>query len=307
MIAGIGPALVDHIHRIEKYPPPGGHAVVKSSTVMPGGAAGNVISGLARFGVDCRFYTTVGEDRDAELYISSLKEWGVDVRYVVSHPKTGRCNIYVDKSGERTFFVHPNAAGRITLQIDDFELEEIDYLYLDPFPAKESFEFHLNVARRGKRRGCKIMINPGFPYTSLGFETFSRILSYCDVVFMSKDEMRDFSVEDLQSCVELLVVTLGKDGSMAFTGGRVYHIKAFETEVVDTTGAGDAFAAGFIYAYLRGFDVETCLKVGNFVASRNVQHFGARNFPDKVELDEFLKSEVEYGTESGGSENQSRI
>ncbi len=288
MIAGIGPALVDHIHRIENYPPPGGHAVVKSSMVMPGGAAGNVIFGLSKFGVDCRFYTTVGEDDDAELYISSLEKNGVDVRYAVSHHETGKCNIYVDENGERTFFVHPNAAGRIILQISDSELEEIDYLYLDPFPAKESFEFHLDIARRGKRRGCGVIINPGFPYTSLGLETLSKILVYCDIVFMSKDEMKNFSVKDLQNRVKLLVITLGKDGSMAFAGEEEYYAKAFEIEVVDTTGAGDAFAAGFIYSYLKGLDIETCLKSGNFVASKNVQYFGARNFPEKKELDSFL-------------------
>ncbi|RLI83706.1 carbohydrate kinase family protein [Archaeoglobales archaeon] len=288
MIAGIGPALVDHIYRIENYPPPGGHAVVKSSTVMPGGAAGNVIFGLSRFGVECRFYTTVGEDDDAKFYISSLEGNGVDVRYSVSHPETGKCHIYVDEKGERTFFVHPNAAGRINLKITDADLRDVDYLYLDPFPTEGSFEFHLDIARRGKRLGCKVIINPGFPYISLGFETLSQILDYCDIVFMSKDEIKDFSVRDFQNRVGLLVITLGKDGSMAFTREEKYYAEAFDVEVVDTTGAGDAFAAGFIYAYLNGFDIETCLKSGNFVASKNIQHFGARNFPEKEEVDRFL-------------------
>ncbi|MBO8183099.1 MAG: carbohydrate kinase family protein [Archaeoglobus sp.] len=288
MIAGIGPALVDHIHKIELYPPPGGHAVVKSSTVMAGGAAGNVISGLSKFGMECRFYTTLGEDEDARFYLEEMEKNGVDVRYSVSHAETGKCHIYVDEKGERTFFVHPNAAGRINLAISDDELEELKYLYLDPFPADESFDFHLDIAKRGKKAGCEVMINPGFPYTSLGMNTFAKILDYCDIVFMSKDEAKNLPVRELQSRVRLLVITLGKDGSMAFVGEEEFFAQAFEVEVIDTTGAGDAFAAGFIYAYLRGLDIETCLKAGNFVAAKNVQHFGARNFPEKSELDEFL-------------------
>jgi ribokinase len=254
---------------------------------MPGGAAGNVIYGLSSFGIRCRFYTTLGEDEDAELYLREMERVGVDVRYSISHAETGKCHIYVDEKGERTFFVHPNAAGRINLAIGDDEFEGVDYLYLDPFPAAESFEFHLDVARRGKRAGCEIMINPGFPYTALGSEVLAKILDYCDIVFVSKDEVRDIPIKELQSRVKLLVITLGKEGSRAFADEE-YFVKAFEVRAIDTTGAGDAFAAGFIYAYIKGFDVETCLKAGNFVASKNVQQFGARNFPKKEELDRFL-------------------
>ena len=287
-IAGIGPALVDHIHKIESYPPPGGHAIVRSSTIMPGGAAGNVISALSQFGVECRFYTTLGEDEDAKLYLEEMEKSGVDVRYTISHAETGKCHIYVDEQGERTFFVHPNAAGRINLAISNEELEEVKYLYLDPFPADESFEFHLDIAKRGKKVGCEVMINPGFPYTSLGLNTLAKILDYCDLVFMSKDEAKNIPVKEIQNRVKLLVITLGKDGSMAFAGEDEYFAEAFDANAIDTTGAGDAFAAGFIYAYMKGFDVGICLKAGNFVASKNVQYLGARNFPKKEELDQFL-------------------
>jgi ribokinase len=288
MIACVGPALIDYIHEVDEYPPLGGHAVVKSTSIMPGGAGGNVVYGLSKLGLKCRFYTTLGEDVEAELYLEDMKRVGVEVRYSISHRETGKCHIYVDKRGERTFFVHPNAAGRINLEIENEELEELDYLYLDPFPSKQSFDFHLDVAKRAKEAGCEIIINPGFPYISLGLQRLMELLNYCDLVFASKDEIGDLPIQEIQSRVKLLVITLGKEGSTAYSGGRRYFARAFEVKAVDTTGAGDAFAAGFIYAYLGGFDVESCLKAGNFAASKNVQKLGARNFPEREEMTGFL-------------------
>jgi ribokinase len=297
MIACVGPALIDYIHEIDEYPPLGGHAVVKSTSIMPGGAGGNVIYGLSKLGLKCRFYTTLGEDWEAKLYLDDMKRAGVEVRYSISHAETGKCHIYVDKFGERTFFVHPNAAGRINLEIGNGELEELDYLYLDPFPTVQSFDFHLDVAKRAKKAGCEIMINPGFPYISLGLKRLTELLNYCDLLFASKDEVSGLPIQEIRRSVRLLVITLGSEGSIAYTEGGRYFARAFKVKAVDTTGAGDAFAAGFIYAYLKSLDVESCLKAGNFAAAKNIQQFGARNFPERDEMIRFLNklSDLEEG------------
>ncbi|AGK61923.1 Sugar kinase, ribokinase family [Archaeoglobus sulfaticallidus PM70-1] len=291
MIAGFGPALVDYTHLIDKYPPAGGHAIVRKTERFAGGAAGNVIFGLSKLGLRCRFYTTLGEDDDSRFYLSEMRSAGVEVVYTISHRYAGKCDIYVDPSGERTFFVHPNSAGIINLDVSSEDFKEIDYVYLDPFPAEMSFEFHLSVAKKARKENCCVMINPGFPYISLGFKRLKELLKYCDIVFMSRDELEaiDASTGDFLEYVEILVVTMGKEGSSAYTRDKRFFERAFEVKTVDTTGAGDAFAAGFIYAYTKGYDLEKCLKTGNYVASVNVQKVGARNFPDRTELDKFLK------------------
>jgi ribokinase len=287
LIAAVGPALVDHLYLIDRFPEPGGHTVVKSSKKMPGGAAGNVIYGLSRFGLRCRFYSTIGRDYDAEFFIKEMKEAGVDVKVEVTHPETGRCDVYIDRSGERTFFVHPNASRFPGPSIGDGELKEIDYLYLDPFPSEDSFSFHMDLARRAEGT---VLLNPGFPYTSIGFDILKELLEHIDIVFISRDELAlcNATPEEFLQYVDLVIITMGKEGSRALTKDEDCFSRGFEVKAVDTTGAGDAFAAGFIYAFVRGIKLEGCLKTGNFVASFSVQHVGGRNFPEKRVVDELI-------------------
>ncbi len=286
MIAGVGPALVDHIYAIDEYPERGGHAIVKGFIRMPGGACANVIAGLANFGVRCRFYSTVGRDEDARFFAESMK--GVELRLKVTHDLTGRVDVYVDRHGERTFFVHPNASGIVELDIGEEDYEDVDYFYLDPFPSERSFEVHLEIARNAKEHGKFVILNPGYPYTKLGFERLRELLEFTDMVIISEPEFRSLNVseEEMLKLVDFLVITLGSRGSKAVTRDGEFYQPAFKVEkVVDTTGAGDAFSAGFLYGFLKSLPLEVCLKLGNFVASYNIQHYGARNFPSREEVD----------------------
>ncbi len=281
-ICGVGPALVDRICRIDRYPERGGQAIVRESIKQAGGAAANTIFGLASFGEKCKFYTTLGEDADANFFTSSLERVGVGVSSKVTHPETGRVDIYVDKEGERTFFVHPNAAGSVEGLEDVVESYENRLFYLDPFPAKSSFDVHLKIASKAKEGGSFNVLNPGYPYSSIGFDRLSRLLRFVDIVIMSRPEFEMLGVgpEKILKYVKVLVVTEGEEGSRAYVDGKVFYCPAFRVRAVDTTGAGDSFAAGFIKAMLEDYSVESCLKAGNFVASYNVQHYGARNFPE---------------------------
>ncbi len=289
MIAGVGPALVDYIYAIDEYPQRGGHAIVKNFIRMPGGACANVIAGLASFGVRCRFYSTIGRDENAEFFIESMK--GVELKLNVTHDLTGRVDVYVDRHGERTFFVHPNASGIVELDISERDYEDVDYFYLDPFPSEKSFEVHLEIAMKAKEHGKFVILNPGYPYTKLGFEKLKELLKFTDLVIISEPEFKSLGVgeKDFLELIEVLVITLGSRGSKAATKDGEFYQPAFKVEkVIDTTGAGDAFSAGFLYGFLKNLPLEKCLKLGNFVASYNIQHYGARNFPKREEVDRLI-------------------
>ncbi len=290
MIAGVGPALVDYICVIDEFPERGGHAIVRDFKKMPGGACANVMAGLSSFGVKCRFYSTIGKDDDARIFIESMK--GVDLRLKVTHELTGRVYVYVDRHGERTFFVHPNASGVIDLDLKERDYEEVDLFYLDPFPSEKSFDVHLEIASKAKDYGKIVVLNPGYPYTRMGFGRLSKLLRYTDVVILSKPELETLGVDEdeILRYVEMVVVTLGEEGSKAVSDEGEFHQPAFKVEVVDTTGAGDAFSAGFLYCYIKGLPVETCLKVGNYVAGYNVRFYGARNFPPREEVERFISA-----------------
>ncbi len=135
-----------------------------------------------------------------------------------------------------------------------------------------------------------MILNPGFPYSSLGFEKLKLILQHVDMLIMSADEFALLGVEtsDVLKFVDYLIVTQGKLGSTCYTKEGSYQSPAFPARVVDTTGAGDAFAAGFIYGFINNYPLEVCLKLGNFCGAYNVERVGARNFPSKSTIDEFL-------------------
>ena len=301
MIAGVGPALVDRICLVDEFPKRGGQAVVKRTEKSPGGAAANVIYGLAKFGVKSSFYTTIGRDEDGELFRKSMEEVGVVCKFLEVEGETGKVDVYVDKRGERTFFVFPNAAGKFHPFLTDDDYRVIDYFYLDPFPFEGSLDAHIAIAKRAKEFRKRVILNPGYPYSRMGLKKLEPLLKNTDIVFLSRDEYE--MLGGIENHVGLLVVTLGEKGSMALKDGREFFSEAFKVGVVDTTGAGDAFAAGFLYAYLNGHPIELCLRVGNFVASYNIQRLGARNFPPKELVDEFIRKHLRKDSSSGTARN----
>ncbi len=273
------PALVDYIYLIDRYPEKGGHAIIRSSTRSPGGAGANVAHHMGSLGIKSTLYTTLGQDEDAEYFIQNTKAEIVAKR---THSKTGKVHVFVESGGERTFFVEPNAAGRPFAEVEGGEV-----LYLDPFPSDESFRVQKEIAEYFEGF---VVLKPGCPYVSLGFERLKEMLRSVNMVIMSSQEFRSLGVDvsEILKYVEFLVVTQGKLGSACYTRDSSYHTKAFNARVVDTTGAGDAFAAGFIYCFMKGYTIDVCLKIGNFCGAYNVERVGARNFPPPEDIENFL-------------------
>ena len=279
MFSAHAPALVDYIYLIDRYPQRGGHSIILSTRKSPGGAGANVAHNLASLGVESTLFTTLGRDEDGIYFVENTL---AKVKAEITDEKTGKVHVFVDGEGERTFFVEPNAAGKPFVEVDGG-----GYLYLDPFPSEHSFEVQRKEA---ERFDGFVILNPGFPYSSLGFERLKQILQHVDMLIMSADEFSLLGVEaaDVLRFVDYLIVTHGKLGSACYTKKGSFQSPAFPAKVADTTGAGDAFAAGFIYGFIKNYPLEVCLTLGNFCGAYNVERVGARNFPSKSTIDEFL-------------------
>lgn len=333
MFAGVGPILIDNISIIDKFPEKGGHVIVKKSIKTPGGASANVLYGLSKFGIDCTLYSTIGEGKEAEFLTKFMGDAGVKLKLKTTHQDTGKVDIFVDSKGERTFFVHPNAAGVPDIKIENPELDKFDYMYLDPFPADNSLDIHLDIAKRFKRSSSlrkdnnkKVILNCSHSYSKIDFAELSKLLKYIDILILSEFEFQKIGKkeEDFLKFVETLVVTMSEKGSRAVTKTVLYgestegvqidrqirkkikrstkirtevetkveaelYAPPYTVKAIDTTGAGDSFACGFLFAYLMGASLSTCLKTGNYVASHNIQYYGGKNFPDKSDVVDFIK------------------
>jgi sugar/nucleoside kinase (ribokinase family) len=279
MISAHGPALVDYVYLIESFPGAGGHAKILSVSKSPGGAGANVVHNLARLGLRTKLFTTLGKDSDAEYFVENTE---AEVVAEITDELTGKVLVFVDRTGERTFFVQPNAAGKPFVRVEDG-----DYLYVDPFPSEFSFEVQKEVM---ENFNGFVILNPGYLYALMGFKKLSELLKFADMVIMSSNEfeMLKASAGDFLIFVDYLIVTLGAEGSVCYTKREKLFERAFKANVVDTTGAGDAFSAGFLYTLFNGYPLEVCLKLGNFCGAYNVERVGSRAFPSKKLVENFL-------------------
>ncbi|MCX8172073.1 MAG: PfkB family carbohydrate kinase [Archaeoglobaceae archaeon] len=279
MISAHAPALVDYVYLIESFPKVGGHAKIIQSTKSPGGAGANVVHNLATLGLETALYTTIGSDMDAKFFIENTK---AKVFAEVTDTQTGRVLVFVDQNGERTFFVEPNAAEKPFVKVKGGE-----YLYIDPFPSKISFEIQKEVM---ETFNGFITLNPGYLYAQMGFKKLSELLKFTEMIIMSKEEfeMLKVSPKELLEFVDYLIITLGGEGSVCYTNSGKFFERAFKVKAIDTTGAGDAFSAGFLYGFINEFPLEICLKLGNFCGAYNVERIGARAFPQLDLIENFL-------------------
>jgi len=279
---------VDHIAREDE------ESRVFEIVESPGGSAANTAAILSTLGVKVGFIGKVASDREGEILLSSLKDAGVDVSGVIIS-ESGTSGVvfgFVDSRGQRALYVAPGVN-------DELEFSELNigyarvskFLHLTSFVGEKPFTAQKKLVE--SLEGVKITLDPGMIYARKGLESLRPLLRRCFAFFPSRVEMEMLTGEDylsgarkiLEEGVKIVAVKLGEDGCYVTDGEISHHVGAFRVRAVDTTGAGDAFSAGFIYGLLKGKSLKECGILGNFLASRVVQGFGARaNLPKKEEL-----------------------
>ena len=261
-----------------------------------GGSAANSMAGLAGLGLDVAFIGQVADDQLGEIFAHDMTSLGVRFQTapLSDGPPTGRCLILVTPDAQRTMNTSPGASHELTPQaLDEPLISSAAITFLEGYlwgPERPraamlraaeiahavgrtvAFTLSESLCIAGRREGVRAMIDAGT----------------IDILFGNEDEIRHLTgradlaacIAELESSVKTLVVTKGADGALAVEDGRRVEIAAAPVaKIVDTTGAGDLFAAGFLAARCRGRDLEACLQTGAACAAEVISHFGAR--PEK--------------------------
>lgn len=230
-----------------------------SISTQGGGAAANVASWLAVHGMPTYLIARVGDDAAGQSVLAELDQYGVEHSHkVIAGAKTGVVIVLVDGLGERTMF--PDSGANSGLGPDDLPpLEGFSAVYLSGYPLvnPKSREGTLEILRKVKERGLPIIFDPSTVGVLLevGLNQVREWLTLVDVVILNEEEAQFLSgkrnpieaVADLLSLSPLIVIKRGGNGALAQARGEaLVQIPALATKVVSTTGAGDAFAAGFI-------------------------------------------------------------
>ena len=298
-VVGLGALNMDYLYQVERILDDG-EAVVNESKSSPGGSAANTIYGLAKLGVNTGFIGVVGDDAEGRILVQAFQTIEVDTSQIKVKPKakTGSVLCLSDKLGRRSLYVSPEANSLLT--IDDLDLTYINQarlLHLSSFADDRQFKVLLELINR-LDLSTRISFAPGALYAIKGLKALTPILGRTYVLFINQDEIRQLTGEDViagaEACLKqgchIVAVTLGRGVRLEL--GRettaVGYIRDAENEYtiephspdivaeVDTTGAGDAFATGFLYGLLKGKGLEECGRLGDIVAQFCITKVGAR-------------------------------
>ncbi|MCM8558351.1 adenosine kinase [Sphingomicrobium sediminis] len=261
---------------------------------VSGGSAGNTAAGLAALDVKTGFIGQVADDQLGKIYKHDIEAAGVEF-VVAPSPNVGvataRCLILVTPDAQRTMNTFLGAAQKLPPQaIDEAVIADAGILYLegylwDPPGAIEAMSKAIDFARNAGRK-VAFTLSDTF-CVDRHRDDFKALIDdgRIDILFANEEEIKalagdsdfDDAVDNVAPKVPLLVVTRSEKGAIAVEDGHRARVGAQPIEqLVDTTGAGDLFAAGFLAGIAKDRDLETCLRLGAIAAAEVIQHYGAR-------------------------------
>lgn len=315
-VIGIGSALVDILTRIdndgileELNIPKGSMQLVdeKSSAVIenklenyeslmaPGGSAANTIHALAKMGIQTGFISFIGKDETGRFFEDSMNAVGVNPYLFHSNKASGTARTIISADGERTFATNLGASLELNERVITPEIfSKWDYCYVEGYliANKPAFTKTISVA---KECGCKVILDlASFNVVEDNRDFLNELLPQIDIIFANEEEAKaltqktaEESLHYIAENVDIAVVKIGKKGSLIKMGEEVVQIGCNKIDVVDTTGAGDMYAAGFLYGLINGCDLEKCGIIGNHLAESIIQVIGAKM--DENRWNEFKK------------------
>ncbi len=292
---GFGALNVDRLYMVDKIAGTEDESFVTEYTESCGGSAANTMVGLARLGLKVGFVGKVADDYEGRLLLDDFGKENVDTHgiLVVKHGLSGVVMGFIDEEGQRALYVVPGVNDTVNLKglsLDYFRRTRL--LHLSSFVGEKSFESQKTVVDR-MSTNVKVTFDPGMLYAKRGLPALRPIIRRAFAIMPNEAELKLLTGEEYEEGaeklssegVEIVAVKLGKKGCFVTNGEEKHLLKPYKAEAVDTTGAGDAWNAGFLYGLLRNKGLRECGRLGNLVASRCISKMGARTgLPHVAEL-----------------------
>jgi len=295
-VVGFGAMNIDRLYRVDKLVIDGEQRV-NDFVSLPGGSAANTIYGLAKLGVKTGFVGAVGKDEAGERLLHDFNTAAVDTGQVkIKDVATGSTICFSDKLGRRAIYVYPGANSSLNSKdIDLAYFTRAKIVHLTSFANDRQFKLQVDLVKKLKN-SVKFSFSPGMLYIAKGLKVLEPLFESARIVFMNREEIEKLTDKDFKAGARelvrlgcrIVVVTLGKGLSKGKSVKVTAHIchgeKEYEVEsqrlslksTLETTGAGDAFAAGFLFGFLKGKEVEECGLLGDIMAGFAIAKAGAR-------------------------------
>lgn len=262
------------------------------ATEASGGSAANTIAGVASFGGTAAFIGRVADDEFGRIYAHDLHSIGVHFDSAAApqgSDPTGRCLVMVTPDAERTMSTFLGAGTDLDpTYVDEAVIADAQVLYLEGYlwdqpAAMQAFRLAASVAH-GAGRKVALSLSDSFCVDRHRAAFLELIADDVDILFANEGEILalyqtddfDTAVKHVRGHCEIAAITRSADGSVVITAEAVIAVAAAPAQVVDTTGAGDLYAAGFLFGYTHGKTLETCAILGGIAAAEVISHLGAR-------------------------------
>ena len=300
-VIGFGALNVDKLYSVENIASKDEESFIKDETDTPGGSAANTIVGLSRLGCSTSIIGKIAEDEDGDLIEYNLAINGVYSNNLIYSEtgSTGKCLGFVDSQGERCLYIDPGVNDEIRIdEINPLNIMRCKIMHYTSFVG-DSFKTQIELLDKLNDQ-CVLSFDPGMLYVQKGFDELKPILERTNILLINESELRllcnnsksslkELAIGFLDLGIETIVVKQGSKGVFAMNNHEDCEVESYECDVVDTTGAGDSFNSGFLYSYLKGYDLEKSCRIGNWVASKSIEGFGMEKFPTLKDLEDFFK------------------
>lgn len=265
-----------------------------------GGSAGNTVAGVASLGGTAAYIGKVANDQLGEVFTHDLRAQGVHFTTLplIGAEATARSLINVTPDGQRTMSTFLGVAGSLNADdVDEAVIRDSAITYLegylfDPPPARQAFDRAADIARSAGRK-VAITLSDVFVVERWRGDLMDFLTAKAHLVFANENELKalcetddiDEAIDRVRTLVPMAAVTRSEHGSIVLDGGKVYEVPAYPVEqVVDTTGAGDQYAAGFLYGLAHGKSPDDCARLGALAAAEVITHYGPRPLVSLREL-----------------------
>jgi len=254
-------------------------------TVRSGGSAANTIHGLANLGVETGFIGKIGRDEMGKVFHDDMVAAGINTHLSQDHNPTGRAIALISPDTERTFATYLGAAVEMSHQDLDSEIfSQYDIFHIEGYIVQNHalLESALKLAREHKMLISLDMASYNVVAANRDFLE-EMLKKYVSIVFANEDEARSMTgkepeeaLVELAGMCEVAVVKTGRLGSLVKNGNSKFEIGIMPVKSVDTTGAGDLYASGFLYGMVRGYSLEKCGRIGSILAGKVIENIGPK-------------------------------
>jgi ribokinase len=295
-VIGFGALNVDTLLKVDKLAGAEEESFIHDYAEVCGGSAANTMVGLARLGASVGFVGKVADDHEGQLQVDCFQKEGVNTDGIIhsSKGKSGVCLGFVDRKGARALYINPGVNDLIEFrEIQAPYITDTQFIHLSSFVGEKSFRAQKKLMSF-LPDSVKVSFDPGSLYAQKGIAAIEPIIQNSFVMMPNTLELKLLTGETgipegaqklIEMGVEIVAVKMGDKGCYVSNGEEKMTLQPYKVPVVDTTGAGDAFDAGFLYGLVHNRTLEDCGKLGNFVASRSVMKMGARDgLPTREDL-----------------------